>query len=214
MNKELFCKRVVELRKAKGYKSQEAFAEAYNKMFKATNEDGSGILGTIKNYENPNKKSVPSLEIVANICELLGCDIDYLTGRIEEKSHEVKNICEYTGLSEEAVATLHFINSPPEKMSEKAKLFNMKTLIMINTLLDSENYNVWLDSPFSDDNTPITVFTEMYDYLNIPESGIRYIGTDDGSIPRYYNKRDLLTEMCSAQIRKILDRINDKKQPG
>ena len=109
MNKELFAERLVALRKQKGYENQNQLAAAYNREFPPKRKDdsegntGSGILGTIKHYENPNYLGSPKLDKVDNICDLLGCDIDYLTGRIDYKTHNLEYISEYTGLSEEAV---------------------------------------------------------------------------------------------------------------
>lgn len=47
-----------------------------------------------------------TVEQLSNICKILNCDMDYLTGRIKEKSHGKKYICEQTGLSEMAVNAL------------------------------------------------------------------------------------------------------------
>ncbi len=125
MNKELFSKNLVEKRKKAGYKTQSDFAKAYDAMFPTKRKDESagnvsvgGILGTIKHYENPNYTvSMPSLDKVDNICTLLGCDIDYLTGRIDEESHDKKFICEYLGLSEKAVDVLHDLKESGKPVS-------------------------------------------------------------------------------------------------
>lgn len=115
MNKELFSKRLTDLRKARGFKTQYALAKAYNEKFPtkrrndaAGNEgDFGGILGTLKNYENPNKEISPKLSIVCNLCELLECDIDYLLGKIDVPRHETANIMSVTGLTDDAV---YFLN--------------------------------------------------------------------------------------------------------
>ena len=106
MNKELFSRRLKETRRDAGYKSQESFAEAYNRRFRADDISGSGIWGTVKNYENPNKGGTQQLDIVANMCDILGCDIDYLAGRMDYKAQNQKYICAETGLSAEAVEVL------------------------------------------------------------------------------------------------------------
>lgn len=114
MNKTLFSKRLAGLRKERGFKTQYALAKAYNEKFppKRRNEamgnegDFGGILGTIKNYENPNKESSPKLSVVCNLCELLDCDIDYLLGNIDVPRHEIADIIASTGLSEKAVDTI------------------------------------------------------------------------------------------------------------
>ena len=114
MNKILFAQRLAGLRRERGFKSQYALAKAYNEKFPAKRRDDAsgnekdfgGILGTIKNYENPNKESSPKLSVVCNLCELLDCDIDFLLGNIKVPRHETADIMAATGLSEKAVDTI------------------------------------------------------------------------------------------------------------
>lgn len=47
-----------------------------------------------------------SLEKMAQLCNILDCDMDYLTGRIEKTRHDLQDICNMTGLSEEAAREL------------------------------------------------------------------------------------------------------------
>lgn len=114
MNKFLFSTRLSDLRKARGFKTQYALAKAYDEKFpskrknaEAGNDgDFSGILGTIKNYENPNKETGLTLSVVCNLCELLDCDIDFLLGNIDVPRHETADIMESTGLTEKAVEAI------------------------------------------------------------------------------------------------------------
>lgn len=114
MNKILFSKQLHEQRKKCGYDTINDLARKYNETFpserknrKAENSgDYSGILGTLKNYENPNKKCNPRLDIVDNLCKLLSCNVDYLLGNIGCKTHDVQFIHDYTGLSEKAIEKL------------------------------------------------------------------------------------------------------------
>lgn len=107
MDKKIFSMRLRKARKEAGYSSQEQFASEYNRHFrqeqieKSTENGGrySGIIGAYKNYEDPKDSSFPRLDIVANMAEILGCDLDYLTGRIDEKKHDLQYVCDYTGLS-------------------------------------------------------------------------------------------------------------------
>ena len=107
MDKKIFSMRLRKARKEAGYSSQEQFASEYNRRFrqeqieKSTENGGrySGIIGAYKNYEDPKDSSFPRLDIVANMAEILGCDLDYLTGRIDEKKHDLQYVCDYTGLS-------------------------------------------------------------------------------------------------------------------
>ena len=146
MNKVLFSNRLADLRKARGFKTQYALAKAYNEKFPpkrrndaAGNEgDFSGILGTIKNYENPNKNFSPKLSIVYNLCEILDCDIDYLLGKIDVPHHETADIMEVTGLTADAVyflKTLKSCNNPTWRDGLRA----------VNTLLSEEHFDQCAD---------------------------------------------------------------------
>lgn len=142
MDKELFSERLKSLRKEKGYSNPKQFADAYNEKFPPKRRDEasgnitSGILGTIKHYENPNyTKSMPTLDKVMNMCELLDCDIDYLTGKLDYKTHSIKFICEFTGLSEEAVELLHYLQGTTFHEEKR-------TLSFLNLILsDPKNKN-------------------------------------------------------------------------
>ena len=117
MDKNLFSIRLSDLRKARGFKTQYALAKAYNEKFPPKRRDDtsgnegdfSGVLGTIKNYENPNKNLSPKLSIVCNLCEILDCDIDYLLGNIDVPRHITQDMMDLTGLSEGACEKLKYL---------------------------------------------------------------------------------------------------------
>lgn len=117
MDKILFSKRLKERRKACGYSSALSFATAYNAKFRngtsdlAGNNPNSGILGTLKNYENPKHSGMPRLDIVAEICELLDCDIDYLLGNIDQPQHIYQAMYQQCGLTQNSTAHLMDIYS-------------------------------------------------------------------------------------------------------
>ena len=109
--KEVFADRLQRRRIACGYKSQAAFAKAFNIRFRngaALNETDapSGILGTIKNYENPKHTGMPRLDIVVEMCQLLNCEIDFLLGKIEEPKHIHQEMLDQGGLSNAAADQL------------------------------------------------------------------------------------------------------------
>lgn len=151
-NKRVFSKRLTELREAKGWSKTE-FAKQYNKRFppKRKSDDGGneddfrGILGSIKHDEDINYAGRPSLARVCDYCILLGCDIDYLTGRIDKKTHDAQFICEYTGLSESAVEFLHSYGDPPDKYNlytneekeRSKKVFRARFFPLLNRILKS-----------------------------------------------------------------------------
>lgn len=113
MDKILFSERLKERRKAVGYTSTKAFAAAYNVRYKnkmANIDDDSGVLGTLKHYENPNHPGMPRLDIVENICEMLDCDVDYLLGKIDLPKHSYEGMYQLFGLSERTVDQLEYWN--------------------------------------------------------------------------------------------------------
>ena len=62
-------------------------------------------IKTIMNWEQGI--ATPSIDTLIGLCDLYGCDLDYLMGKIDCRTHDVQEIHEYTGLSEQAIETLH-----------------------------------------------------------------------------------------------------------
>lgn len=56
---------------------------------------------TIKNWEQG--KSSPSVPALIELADFYKCDLDYLTGRIDSRTHDLKFISEYTGLPETTI---------------------------------------------------------------------------------------------------------------
>lgn len=108
MNRVIFSQRLQECRRRK-FSSQQAFADAYVKQFGMIRQAKKGIdsnmFGTIQSWEQG--KSTPTAEALANICDLLDCDADYLLGRINQRTHDINDAHRYTGLSSEALEQLH-----------------------------------------------------------------------------------------------------------
>lgn len=133
--KEVFADRLQRRRIACGYKSQAAFAKAFNICFRngaALNETDapSGILGTIKNYENPKHTGMPRLDIVVEMCQLLNCEIDFLLGKIEEPKHIHQEMLDQCGLSNAATDQLVYWKTHGTRYTE-----------MLNHILTSANFD-------------------------------------------------------------------------
>ena len=126
MDKTLFSERLKEKRVAAGYKRQEDLAAALDYQHMAVS--GSSF-SSIKKYENCKSPTVPLLDRADDICRLLGCDLDYLTGKIDHSSHDLDFICKYTGLSEKATETLHTMAS-----------LNSECIAALNTLLENISF--------------------------------------------------------------------------
>lgn len=108
MNIVIFTERLQECRRRK-YSSQQTFADAYMERYgmirKARNDRDNNMFGTIQSWEQG--KSTPTAEVLANICDLLECDADYLLGRIDQRTHDINDAHRYTGLSAQALEQLH-----------------------------------------------------------------------------------------------------------
>lgn len=169
--------------------------------------DVSGIIQcTLKTYRSWEKGYVyPEGQSLIKLSKLFEVSADYILGLNPCRHVGNKEIREATGLTENCIEVLRFINSPPKGMSAEVRGFNQKTLIMVNLLLQAERDKLFIGPFGPDDNNLRNVFTEMYDYVFADEAKIEYLGSNDGTIPRYYNNRDLLKEMRITQIRKLLD---------
>lgn len=108
MNTIIFSSRLQECRRRK-YSSQQAFADAYMEKFgmirKGKKDIDNNMFGTIQSWEQG--KSTPTAEALANICDLLDCDADYLLGRIDQRTHDINDAHRFTGLSAVALEQLH-----------------------------------------------------------------------------------------------------------
>ena len=170
-------------------------------------EDLNISTGIISNYRNG--KSEPSLTKLRKIASYLHVDCSYLMTGVSAKNHTVHSDL---GLSEEAIQVLRYINNPPEDMNESTKAFNLKTLAVLNLLLGEEEKKMF-NGPFgSNENTFKNVFSEMYAYIFMDDKQIKYLGHDAGSVPEFYNTKDLLREMHMAQIRRQLDYLAENKE--
>lgn len=64
---------------------------------------------SVHNWEN--SITTPEPEALFKICDVLDCSMDYLLGRIDERTIDIHRICELTGLSSYAVESLIYYNS-------------------------------------------------------------------------------------------------------
>lgn len=116
MNIILFQERLREIRIKRGYKTQSALAEAYNKKYNPDVLNTSGILGSIKKWESG--KSIPTIEKLDNLCELLDCDVNYLLGKIDCTNYQASEFKEQTGLSENTYERLKELHDKKREYKE------------------------------------------------------------------------------------------------
>ena len=94
-----FGKTLKELRKKAGYKTQQDFADNF-KFSKGT----TVTLQSVQGWEQG--RQLPTRERQMELADAFGVNLDYLFGTIEEKTHDLQFVCDYTGLSGEAIENL------------------------------------------------------------------------------------------------------------
>ena len=83
----------------------------------------------------------PPFKMMVKLCEMFNCDLDYLTGRINEPTHDIKTVHEITGLSVEAICKLQKMNTIKGKPSIIAdRLFNLYPGETLSKVIEHEKY--------------------------------------------------------------------------
>lgn len=62
-------------------------------------------VASLRKWERGER--VPDLDTIIRMCDVFGCDVGYLLGDYKEADYEKHKVCEYTGLSENAITRLH-----------------------------------------------------------------------------------------------------------
>ena len=69
-------------------------------------------IKTVMNWEQGIAE--PSLSTLMDLAEIYHCDLDYLTGRLDQKTHDLQFIHDQTGLSEKAIEKLQSLMTEPD----------------------------------------------------------------------------------------------------
>ena len=69
-------------------------------------------IKTVMNWEQGIAE--PPLGTLMKLTELYHCDLDYLTGRLDQKTHDLQFIHDQTGLSEKAIEKLRSLVTEPD----------------------------------------------------------------------------------------------------
>lgn len=110
------CKK---FREDHGFKSRQEFADKIGVYYK-----------TVQGWENEKKPVQISLDNALAICEKFDCSLDYLVGKIEQRTHDIKTACELTGLSEAAI----------EKIS-RGKPYKTKMMVTLSKLIETKGFS-------------------------------------------------------------------------
>lgn len=178
------------------------FHKGYGKNFKRiriennlTLENLSEIINfsvkTISAIENESR--LPTIEQLNVYVEKFDVPLDFLTGRTKAMNIEISSICEYTGLSEEAVNKLSKIKNT--QYSKPVQEYS-KNIVVTKLMTAPDNYNQKLldilsliisNSKFSD---MLQAFQRLKEY--------------------HSNKKDNLTYEEEKQLTEILNNENVK----
>ena len=92
------------------------YNEGKSKELRITQEELADRLGvslkTVMNWEQG--QAIPSVETLMDLADIYDCDLDYLTGRIDQKTHDLQFIHDQTGLSEKAIEKLQSFMTEPD----------------------------------------------------------------------------------------------------
>ena len=218
MDKKLFASRLTEMRKKK-YKTKDAFAEVYDAQY---NDGSKSILATLKNYENPRNPTIPRLDIVDRICSLLDCDVDYLLGRIDYKTHDNQYIATKLLISEEAAEKIiqlpHIFENIQDGSTVRHFLYDLPTF-SFDRLLCSKYLIPFLDA-LSNCLTAKILPTSAEQLLNYAKN---IYGIDEKSVDeltkQFYNsehdeliQREKASDITSAifSVNRIATRIAEE----
>lgn len=69
---------------------------------------------TVQSWEQG--RHLPEVDTIERLCDFFGCSFDYLFGRTDHRNPDEQMICEYTGLNEDAVASLHSLKGDAQAM--------------------------------------------------------------------------------------------------
>lgn len=92
------------------------YNEGKSKELRITQEELADRLGvslkTVMNWEQG--QAIPSVETLMDLADIYDCDLDYLTGRIDQRTHDLQFIHDQTGLSEKAIEKLQSLVTEPD----------------------------------------------------------------------------------------------------
>lgn len=211
MNTFIFSSRLQECRKQK-YSSQQAFADAYMERFgmirKGKKDTDNNMFGTIQSWEQG--KSTPTAETLANICDLLDCDADYLLGRIGQRTHDISDAHRYTGLSAGALEQLHEYREALREYPDPKEVADMHENWPAHPYYRA--YGLYLIDELLTGSKSHKLSVGLLDrlYTMIYEEGIGVKKEDYGQLPTddpEYDITDDEKELLAAQCREEIDMI-------
>ena len=117
---------------------------------------------TLSAWERGEK--LPSLDNLAQMADLFDCDIGYLLCDFDERKRNYADVCQLTGLSENAVEALELLVSRPKQKNDYTSIINHATISFLNRELGQ--YTVKDNTDNDGDSLPIyTLFLMLEQYI-------------------------------------------------
>jgi len=86
-------------------KRRKAFIDDYDKYY-SDNENGSTIEQSVKQWLRPNNRTVPKVDTLVKICNILKCESDYFLTSQSYLNKEIGKAADTIGLPEDTVAEI------------------------------------------------------------------------------------------------------------
>ncbi len=175
----------------------DANGETQKKLSEELNVGEQTVSNWVKGYYFPDTDTM--LKITAHF----KCDLDYLTGRIDESTHDIKFIRLFTGLTEEAIQKIH----SPE--------LNNPYGILLSRIIESDYFENFI--------TSYKLFLSLLDQLNsadterlsafeIRESGNVLLNTNE-AINHFKQQVSLaIVNVCDAEHMTKLSNLERKQE--
>ena len=87
---------------------------------------------------------LPSLDNLSQMAELFNCDIGYLLGDYDERTRDLADVCQVTGLSGESAATLQLLNSRGNRPGERGAYIDgiqIEELSLLDDVITSNRFH-------------------------------------------------------------------------
>lgn len=130
--------RIYELRNKLGFNTPSGRVDFYNFLYDNVDINDDSKHKNVYNWEC-SEDSIP-IPVLKKICEKCNCSSDYLIGIEKEVNHDLHFICNYTGLSEDAInaithnnlsyfpfvaSTINFLLEKDNYINDKLELFRL-----------------------------------------------------------------------------------------
>lgn len=178
---------------------------------------------TVANYKSG--QSSPDVEALVKIADAFDVSVDYLVREDVPRTRDTKiqDICDYTGLSEDAVNVLHYIRSKSDSTEDDAAVANRLNASFINRILgmcakyasdDEEGDTRAIDTILSLMERYITIKNDSTSIRIHGESGsenAKIVTIDFDGETLGVTSHEVASMLLKTRIDKALDRLAEKE---